>query len=96
MNKYTETILKRYIAKNDLRAEIEADIAEGKLPVVTGNMLIRYVMELPDRDAMEIVEEAKRQGEMMALVEDALIPAAAAIGTAFRKLRDIGTGACNE
>ena len=38
--------MNEYVNKHDLLSQIEADIAEGKLPVVTGNLLIRYVNNL--------------------------------------------------
>ena len=38
--------MNEYVNKHDLLAQIETDIAEGKLPTVTGNLLIRYINNL--------------------------------------------------
>ncbi len=41
---FYEVIYMINIYKSGLLADIEADIAEGKIPTVTGNTLIRYIM----------------------------------------------------
>ena len=95
MNTYTAKILSKYINKNELLAEIETDIETGKLPAVTGNLLIRYIMNLPESDASEIIKVAERQGKVLQEIEDALVPAAITLGTTFRRLAEIVKDAQN-
>lgn len=86
MNAYTEIILSQYFKKSELLAEIERDIAEGKLPVVTGNILIEYVLNTSTKTAAEVIKDAERQ--QFEVVEEELAAVASALGAAFRKLQD--------
>lgn len=69
MNEYTEKILNDYVKKEDLIITIKSDIEAGKLPCVTGNLLIGYVNQLPDGNAEEILRDAQQLGEMRKIID---------------------------
>ena len=89
MNTYTETLVGKYINKNELLADLETDIAMGKLSAVTGHLLIRYVLNLPEVDAAEIAKDKALLKKVFQEIENVLIPAAITMGATFRGLAEI-------